>query len=85
MRDGQQKQSIRYEVKLRLRQTAYCDSEDTETLCDCFFFSLIEHWLLFIQCSMYHSWNENSSSGFKKGFVKKLKTAALAIILLSHA
>lgn len=37
MRDGQQK-SIRYEVKLRLRQTAYCDSEDTETLCVSFFF-----------------------------------------------
>lgn len=32
MRDGQQNQSIRYEVKLLLKQTAYYDSEDNFNL-----------------------------------------------------
>lgn len=33
MRDGQQNQSIRYEVKLLLKQTAYYESEDALTWC----------------------------------------------------
>lgn len=51
MRDGQQNQSIRYEVKVFLRQTAYYDREDTLTWCDCFvFFFLIDYFSLNVAC-----------------------------------